>query len=92
MKEHLQLHASHIRQKSQHTIHYLTIPMRKKQTPYNTDYITDFNTNTIHNAQIKTNMNPIHTSIVNTENTTKSQIYHSPYITPMKTRHTLAQP
>ena len=73
IREHLQLHASQIRQKSQHPtphpLHHNTTPRRKKQTTYNnTDYTTniDTNPNTIDDAKIKTNMKHIHTTIVST--------------------------
>ena len=76
IKEHLQLHASQIRQKSQHPTHSLhytiiqqTTPRHKKQTTYNnTDYTTDIDTNpnTIDDDKIKTNMKHIQTTIVRT--------------------------
>ena len=76
IREHLQLHASQKRQKSQqptHPLHYITTqqttPRRKKQTTYNnTDYTTniDTNPNTLDDAKIMKNMKHIHTTIVST--------------------------
>ena len=78
IKEHLQLYASQIRQKSQdptHLLHYITTqqttPRRKKQTTHNTtDYSADIDTdpNSIDDAKNKTNMKHIHicTTLVST--------------------------
>ena len=58
IREHLQLHTSQLKHKP-HT------PRRNKQTTYNnTDYTTEFDTNTIDDAKMKTNMKDIHTTIV----------------------------
>ena len=101
IKEHLQLHASHIRQKSQHP----TVPLQhnkqhpdtgnKQQHRYNT------NPNNKNNAQIETNMKHIHTTIVDTylnnrkhnkvTNTIPLNVYHSETTLPRATCRILAQ-
>ena len=71
--QHLQLHASQIRQKAQNPTHQLTIyphtPRLKKQTTFNnTNYTTNIDThpNTVRQQHITTNSTQIHTSIVQT--------------------------
>ena len=74
--QHLQLHASQIRQKAQHPthpLHKLTIqphtPRLKKQTTFNNiNYTTNIDThpNTVKQQQITANASQIHTSIVQT--------------------------
>ena len=103
IREHLKLHASHIRQKSQQPTHYTTLqqtPRRKKQTTYNnTDYTTniDTNPNTIDDAKIKTHMKHIHTTTVSIylnnrqHNTIPLTVHHSETTFPRATHHTLAQ-
>ena len=95
-------------QQPTHPLHYITkqqtTPRRTKQTTYNnTYYTTNINTNpnTIDDAKIKTNMEHIHTNIVNTylnnrqhnkiTNTIPLTVYHSETTLPRATRRTLAQ-
>ena len=98
IKEHLQLHASQIRPKSQHPthpLHYITIPRRKKQTTYNnTDYTRDIDTND--DVKITTNMKHIHTTIVRkylnkVTNTIPPTVHHFETTLSRATHRTLAQ-
>ena len=79
--QHLQLHASQIRQKAQHPthpLHKLTIhphtPRLKKQTTFNNiNYTTNIDTHpdTVTQQQISANSTQIHTSIVQTPHATQ---------------------
>ena len=92
IKEHLQLHASHIRHNSQHPIHPLlystqqaTLRFKKQTTFNNTHYTTYINTNPNPHKQ-RTNQNKpethTHHHSQETENTTKLQTsYHWTHIT-----------
>ena len=90
------------------TLHYITTQQtarrRKKETTYNnTDYTADINTNpnTINNAQIKTNIKHIRTTIVNTypnnrkhnkvTNTIPLKVHHSETTLSRAIRRALAQ-
>ena len=94
--QHLQLHASQIRQKTQHPthpLHKLTIhphtPRLKQQTTFNNiNYTTNIDTHpdTVTQQQISTNSTQIHTSIVQTNllqrNHNKLMHQHAPKISP----------
>ena len=94
--QHLQLHASQIRQKAQHPthpLHKLTIhphtPRLKKQTTFNnTNYTTNIDTHpdTVTQQQISVNSTQIHTSIVQSHlmqrNHNKLIHQHAPKISP----------
>ena len=94
--QHLQLHASQIRQKAQHPthpLHKLTIhphtPRLKKQTTFNNiNYTTNIDTHpdTVTQQQISANSTQIHTSIVQTHlmqrNHNKLIHQHAPKISP----------
>ena len=91
--QHLQLHASQIRQKAQHPPHKLTIhphtPRLKKQTTFNNiNYTTNIYTHpdTVTQQQISANSTQIHTSIVQTHlmqrNHNKLIHQHAPKISP----------
>ena len=94
--QHLQLHASQIRQKAQHPthpLHKLTIhphtPRLKKQTTFNNiNYTTNIDTHpdTVTQQQISANSAQIHTSIVQTHlmqrNHNKLIHQHAPKISP----------
>ena len=103
--EHLQLHASQYKQKTQHTSHPLhKHTTRQKNTIFNNGhYTTNFPTNshTFTTTGIKTNMCHIHTSIVSrhlaTRGNKKILCTSPPHISSSEeirlrlTRHTLAQ-
>ena len=94
--QHLQLHASQIRQKAQHpthSLHKLTIhphtPRLKKQTTFNNINYTpniDTHPDTVKQQQISANSTQIHTSIVQTHlmqrNHNKLIHQHAPKISP----------
>ena len=94
--QHLQLHASQIRQKAQHPthpLHKLTIhphtPRLKKQTTFNnTNYTTNIDTHpdTVTQQQISVNSTQIHTNIVQSHlmqrNHNKLIHQHAPKISP----------
>ena len=104
--EHLQLHASQYKQKTQHPSH----PLHKHTTYFNTPrlkngrYTTNIPTDphTVTTTDIKTNMRHIHTSIVSRHLATRgnNKILRTPpphtssseEILPRLTRRTLAQP
>ena len=84
IKEHLQLPASHKRQKSQHPTHYTTSQHNKTYTTY-----ININPNTINNEPIKTNSQ----HISHQPKTHQSQKHHTIHGTtlPRSTRRNIAE-